>query len=72
LKITQDLSYVLLHSIITNLVFFYFPNGNKTGVTVVGEFTSSMMPDENQLKQAVMSFLEQAFNEDSAYLQTMS
>jgi hypothetical protein len=30
-----------------------------------------MMPDENQLKQAVMSFLEQVFNEDSAYLKTM-
>ena len=51
---------------------YYIPNGNKTGVTVAGEFTSSMMPDENQLKQAVMSFLEQAFNEDSAYLKTIS
>jgi hypothetical protein len=51
---------------------YYTPNGNKTGVTVIGDFKSSIMPDENQLKQAVMSFLEQAFNEDGAYLKTMS
>jgi hypothetical protein len=64
----------LLEGAIAGSKFFnyYIPNGNKTGVTVVGDFKSSMMPDENQLKQAVMSFLEQAFNEDSAYLKIMS
>jgi hypothetical protein len=64
----------LLEGAIAGSKFFnyYIPNGNKTGVTVIGDFKSSMMPDENQLKQAVMSFLEQAFNEDSAYLKTMS
>jgi hypothetical protein len=51
---------------------YYIPNGNKTGVTVVGDFKSPMIYDENQLKQAVMSFLEQAFNEDSAYLKTIA
>jgi len=51
---------------------YYIPNGNKTGVTVVGEFKSPIMTDESQLRQAVLSFLEQAFNEDSAYLKTMN
>ena len=31
-----------------------------------------MMLEEKQLKQAVMSFLEQAFNEDSPHLKTMT
>jgi len=51
---------------------YYTPNGNRTGVTVVGDFKSPIMTDENQLRQAVLSFLEQAFNEDSAYLRTMT
>ena len=51
---------------------YYIPNGNRTGVTVVGDFKSPIMTDENQLRQAVLSFLEQAFNEDSAYLKTMT
>jgi hypothetical protein len=64
----------LLEGSIVGSKFFnyYTPTGNKTGVTVAGDFKSPMMPDENQLKQAVMSFLEQAFNEDSAYLKTIS
>jgi hypothetical protein len=44
----------------------------KRDVIVVGDFKSSMMLEEKQLKQAVMSFLEQAFDEDSAYLKTMT
>lgn len=50
---------------------YYTPKGpNKTAVTVVGDFKSPMLP-EPQLKQAVLSFLEQAFNEDVVYLKTM-
>jgi hypothetical protein len=44
----------------------------KRDVIVVGDFKSPMMLEEKQLKQAVMSFLEQAFDEDSAYLKTMT
>jgi hypothetical protein len=44
----------------------------KNDVTVVGDSKSPMMLEEKQLKQAEMSVLEQAFNEDSAYLKTMT
>ena len=46
---------------------FYEPRGNKTRVTVAGDFESSVIP-ENQIKQAVIAYLDQAFNEDTAYL----
>ncbi len=48
---------------------FYTPKGDRTAVTVVGNFKSAMMPDE-MLKQAAQQFLDQAHNEDKAYLQT--
>jgi hypothetical protein len=44
----------------------------KNDVTVVGDSKSPMMLEEKQLKQAEMSVLEQAFNEDSAHLKTMT
>jgi hypothetical protein len=46
---------------------FYQSMGNRTGVTVVGEFVSTMMP-ESQIHGAVMTQLETAFNEDQANL----
>jgi hypothetical protein len=46
---------------------YYIPKGGKTGVTVVGDFKSAIIPDE-QLESVVLAFLEKAFNEDSAYL----
>jgi hypothetical protein len=49
---------------------YYTPKGNKTGVTVVGDFKSPGMSDD-QIRQAVFAFLEQAFNEDSTHLKTM-
>jgi hypothetical protein len=55
----------------SKLFNYYIPNGQRTRVTVVGNFKSPVATDENQLKQVVLSFLEQAFNEDSAYLKTM-
>lgn len=63
----------LLEGPMTGSKFFnyYIPNKNKTGVTVVGDFKSPMINDETHLRQAVLSFLEQAFNEDNAYLKTM-
>ena len=41
-------------------------------LNLVGDSKSPMMLEEKQLKQAEMSVLEQAFNEDSAYLKTMT
>jgi hypothetical protein len=46
---------------------FYHPMGSKTGVTVVGEFVSTMLP-ENQIHGVVMQQLETAFSEDQANL----
>lgn len=40
---------------------YYIPSENKTGVTVVGDFKSPIINDEAQLRQTVLSFLEQAF-----------
>jgi len=47
---------------------YYTPRGDTTGITVVGEFKSPSMSDE-ELKEAVIAFLEQGFNEDNAYLE---
>jgi hypothetical protein len=63
----------LLEGPMTGSKFFnyYIPNKNKTGVTVVGDFKSPIINDEAQLRQTVLSFLEQAFKEDSTYLKKM-
>jgi hypothetical protein len=50
---------------------YYIPKGNRTGVTVVGEFKSPIMSDE-MTKQAVLSFFEHGFNEDVEYLKKMA
>ncbi len=49
---------------------YYTPKGKETGVTVVGEWKSSAMPDD-QLKKAVMGFLQTVFDEDQANLAKM-
>lgn len=49
---------------------YYIPSGNRTGVTVVGEFKSPSMNDE-MIKQVVKSFFDHGFDEDVAYLKTM-
>lgn len=50
---------------------YYIPNGNTTGVTVVGDFKSPNM-SEDMIKQTVLSFFEHGFNEDVTYLKTMN
>jgi hypothetical protein len=48
--------------------YFLLDNDNsKTGVTVVGDFKSNVIPEE-QIKLTVLSFLEKVFSEDVAYL----
>ncbi len=49
---------------------YYTPKGKETGVTVVGEFTSKIIP-ESQMQKAVMAFLETVFNEDQKNLAKM-
>jgi hypothetical protein len=46
---------------------FYTPRGNETGVTVVGQWKSSVMSDD-QIRTAVMGFLQTVFDEDQANL----
>jgi hypothetical protein len=50
---------------------YYIPiDNNKTGVTVVGDFKSNMI-SEDEIKPIVLDFSERVFNEDVAYLKTM-
>lgn len=49
---------------------YYTPMGKETGVTVVGEFTSKVIPG-SQLRTAQMEFLEILFNEDQKNLAKM-
>ena len=46
---------------------FYTPRGNETGVTVVGQWKSSVMSDD-EIKKTVMNFLQTVFDEDQANL----
>ena len=46
---------------------FYTPKGAKTGVTIVGEFRSPMLPD-SQIEAIVRQNFEHVFNQDTAAL----
>jgi hypothetical protein len=53
--------------------FVYFtPKEETTGVTVVGDFKSAMLSDDDRLKQEVSCMVENSFNEENAYLKKMS
>jgi len=49
---------------------YYTPEGNKTRVTVVGEFKSPNLSDA-QLKKEVLNFLERVFEEDQTNLKNL-
>jgi hypothetical protein len=46
---------------------YYIPKGNKTGITIVGEFVLSGM-DEKATKDALMAQFQVSFDEDNANL----
>jgi len=46
---------------------YYIPKGNKTGITIVGDFVLSGM-DEKTTRDAVMDQLQVTFDEDNANL----
>jgi hypothetical protein len=53
--------------------FVYFtPKEQTTAVTVVGDFKSATLSDDDQLRQEVLSMVENSFNEENAYLRKMS
>jgi hypothetical protein len=51
-------------------IYYITIDNNKTGVTVVGDFKSNMI-SEDEIKPIVLDFSERVFNEDVAYLKTM-
>ncbi|MCI4319086.1 MAG: hypothetical protein L3K23_03000 [Thermoplasmata archaeon] len=55
----------------SKFIFYYSPNGAKTGVSAIGEFDSKMIP-HGQLHSVVMASFEQAFNEDNAALRKLA
>lgn len=51
----------------SKVISYYVPLGEKTGVTVIGDYVSKTIP-ESQIKTVVMNQLEQSFKEDSENL----
>jgi hypothetical protein len=66
------LAFEMLEGPLAGSKFFnyYIPGGNRTGITVVGEFKSPSMNDD-MIRQAVKSMLDNGFDQDGAYLKTM-
>ena len=54
----------------SKVISYYTPKGEKTGVTVVADFASPMMPAA-QLESVAREFLETGFDQDQAYLRKM-
>ena len=50
---------------------YYTPKGERTGVTVVGHWTSTMGVPDAMLQAAVMGFLDTVFKEDQNNLAKM-
>ena len=50
--------------------FYYIPMGEKTGITVVGDFVVSGL-DEKATKDAILSQMQIVFDEDNANLKRM-
>ena len=55
----------------SKFLMYYKPNGEKTGVNVVGEFRSEMIPPA-QLEPMVLQSLAHAYDEDNASLKRMA
>ena len=49
---------------------YYIPKGDKTGVTIVGDFVLSGM-DENGIRDALLAQSQVVFDEDNANLKKM-
>jgi hypothetical protein len=51
----------------SKLVNYYTSHGDKTGITVIGDFVSPMLPDA-AVHAAAKDFLDNGFAEDGVYL----
>ena len=49
---------------------YYTPKGDKTGITVVGDFTIAGL-DEKAVRDAVLAQMQAVFDEDNANLKRM-
>jgi hypothetical protein len=47
---------------------YYIPKGDKTGVTVVGDYVMKGMSDDNAVREAVLSTAQTTFAEDNENL----
>ena len=54
----------------SKMINYYTPKGNRTAVTVIGDFVSPMLP-ESQVEGMAWEFLQGGFDQDSAYLKKM-
>jgi hypothetical protein len=50
---------------------YYYPRGNKTGITVVGDFTIEGAPDEESTRRAVAQMMDHSFTEDEAIIKRL-
>ena len=55
----------------SKFLMYYAPDGKKTGVNVVGDFQSPVIPHA-QLEAMVRSSLESAYNDDNAALRALT
>jgi hypothetical protein len=55
----------------SKIINIYTPKGNRTGIDVYGDFTSSQIPAA-QLEPAVRANLETVFNEDSVAIRAFA
>jgi hypothetical protein len=55
----------------SKFIFYYTPKGDKTGISVIGDFHSKMIPPPD-LEKTVLASLESAFNEDSVAIRRMA
>lgn len=55
----------------SKFLFYYAPHGQKTGVNVVGDFHSPVIPPA-QLESMVLGSLEEAYHEDNAALRRLA
>ena len=55
----------------SKFMMYYTPKGEKTGVSVIGDFQSKMIPAA-ELQKTVLASLESAFNDDSTAIRKMA
>ena len=50
---------------------YYYPQGNKTGITVAGNFTIAGATDDESTRKVVAQMMERSFTEDEAIIKRL-